>query len=209
MSHKYKLTYFNFYGRGEAARMLFALAEVEYEDFRLEEYSGDAWKHLKPKTPFGQLPLLEIDGRVFCQSIAVTRYLANKFGFAGKTELEKLQADMIVDCMADLTNPLDPIFEEADEAKKAVMLKAYEPKLDKHFENLQKLLETNNGGNGFFVGDSITWVDCVWTAFVYWIYHMKLGPILDKYPKLPAIRGRVEAESRIAEWVRKRPKAEF
>jgi len=208
MASKYKLTYFNFYGRAEASRMLFALAGVEYEDHRLE-WDSEEWKNFKPKTPFGQLPLLAIDGRVFCQSIVVHRYLANKFGFAGKTEMDKLQADMIVDCIVDLTNPIEPIFEEADENKKKVLWKAYEPKLDKHLENLNKLLEANNGGNGFFVGDSVTWVDIVWTAFVYWIYHMKYGPILDKYSKLVAIRGRVEAVPRIAEWVQKRPKAEF
>jgi len=117
MATKYKLTYFNLYGRGEAARLLFALAGVEYEDERFE-YLSDEWKQAKSKTLFGQLPQLEIDGRPFCQSIAITRYLANKFGFAGKTELDKLQADMIVDCLVDLTNPLDVIFDEEDETKK-------------------------------------------------------------------------------------------
>ena len=31
-------------------------------------------------TPFGQLPLLEADGIVLCQSRTIGRYLANKFG---------------------------------------------------------------------------------------------------------------------------------
>jgi len=208
MSHKYKLTYFNFYGRGEAARMLFALAGVEYEDYRIE-WTSDEWKQLKPKTQFGQLPLLEIDGKVFCQSIAITRYLGNKFGLAGKTELDKLQADMVVDCIVDLTNPLELIFEATDEAKKQELFQQYEPKLDKHLENLQKLLETNKGGNGFFVGDSITWADCIWTGLVYWITFMKYGPTIDKHPKLKALKDRVEAEPRIAEWIKKRPKADF
>jgi len=188
--------------------MLFAVAGVEYEDCRLE-WASDEWKELKSKTPFGQLPLLEVDGRVFCQSIAFTRYLANKFGFAGKTELDKLQADMIVDCIVDLTNPLEEIFQEPNEARKAELSKKYEPKLDKHLENLQKLLEANNNGNGFFVGDSVTWADFIWTTLVYWIYFMKYGPIVDKYRKLAAIRARVEAVPGIAEWVRKRPKSEF
>jgi len=208
MAEKYKLTYFNFYGRAEAARMLFALAGVQYEDIRLD-WTGDAWKELKPKTPFGQLPLLEVGEKVYGQSVAVTRYLANKFGFAGKTELDKLQADMIVDCIVDLTNGLEPIFEEKDEAKKQELWKNYEPKLDTHFENLNKLLEANHGGNGFFVGDSITWADLIWTAFLYYIRFMKYGPLVDKRPKLAALFGRVEADPRIAEWIRKRPKSEF
>jgi len=159
MAHKYKLTYFNFHGRGECARMLFALAGVEYEDHRIE-WAGDAWKEFKPKTPFGQLPLLEVDGKVFCQSVAIARYLGNKFGFTGKTDLDKLQADMIVDCIVDLCNQLGAIGEERDETKKQELWKAFEPKLDKHLENLEMMLAANNGGNGFFVGDSITG----WTA---------------------------------------------
>ena len=31
-------------------------------------------------TPFGQLPMLEADGIVLCQSRTIGRYLANKFG---------------------------------------------------------------------------------------------------------------------------------
>jgi len=208
MAHKYKLTYFNFHGRGECARMLFALAGVEYEDHRIE-WAGDAWKEFKPKTPFGQLPLLEVDGKVFCQSVAIARYLGNKFGFTGKTDLDKLQADMIVDCIIDLCNPLEPIWEEQDETKKKELQKAYEPKLDKHLQNLEMMLAANNGGSGFFVGNSITWVDCVWTGILYWIYYMKFGPIIEKHPKVAAIKGRVESEPRIAEWIRKRPHAEF
>jgi len=208
MASKYKLTYFNFYGRGEAVRMLFALAGVEYEDKRVE-WTGDDWKEIKPKTPFGQLPLLEIDGREFCQSVAITRHLANKFGFAGKTDLDKLQGDMIVDCIVDLTNPLEPIFEEADETKKKEMHQNFEPKLHVHLQNLQKMLEANNGGNGFFVGDSITLADLIWTGLQSWIRFMKFGPVVDKYPKLTAVFGRVEAEPRIAEWIKKRPKTEF
>jgi glutathione S-transferase len=208
MSHNYKLTYFNYYGRGEAVRMLFALAGVEYEDRRIE-VTGDDWKEFKPKTPFGQLPLLEIDGRVFCQSVAITRYLANKFGFAGKTELDKLQADMIVDCIMDLATPIEPIFDEEDETKKNELRKNYEGKLDKHLENLNKMLIANNDGNGFFVGDSMTWADLVWTTHSCFIYYMKYGLLVDKYPKLTAIRGRVEADLRLAEWISKRPKAEF
>jgi len=31
------------------------------------------------ETPFGQIPMLEIDGRTFCQSYAIGRYLARKY----------------------------------------------------------------------------------------------------------------------------------
>jgi len=183
---------------------LFAIAGVEYDDIHVE---GNEWDSLKTKTPFGQLPLLEFDGRVFCQSNTIARYLANKFGFAGKTELDKLQAEMIVDCIVDMTNPMDAIYHEEDEKKRDEMIKKYaEGNLKTHMANLQKLLEANNGGNGFFVGDSITWADLAWLGVINWIYFLKFGPLVESFPKLAALRGRVEANPRIAEWIRKRPK---
>lgn len=50
---------------------------------------------------FGQMPVLEIDGKTLCQSITITRFLARKYGFAGKNEFEKAEVDMIVDCIQD------------------------------------------------------------------------------------------------------------
>ena len=40
----YKLTYFNIQARGEVSRILFALADVKYEDNRIE---FDDWPSLK------------------------------------------------------------------------------------------------------------------------------------------------------------------
>lgn len=207
MSPKYKFTYFNFYGRGEVSRLLFAIAGVEYEDIHVDEKQ---WAELKPKTPFGQLPLLEVDGRVFCQSNTIARYLANKFGFAGKNELDKVQADMIVDCIVDLINPMGDIYHEDDLNKRDEAIKKYaEGNLKIHFANLNKLLEANDGGNGFFVGDSVTWADLSWLAVIPWIYFLKFGPLVEAFPKLAALKGRVEANPRIAEWIRKRPTYEI
>ena len=42
---QYKLTYFKGRGRAEGVRMLFALADVDYEDNRV---TGDSWQEFKP-----------------------------------------------------------------------------------------------------------------------------------------------------------------
>ena len=47
--------------------------------------------------PCGQLPVLNYNGVEISQSMAIARFLANEFGLAGKTNLEKARADMIVD----------------------------------------------------------------------------------------------------------------
>ena len=54
--------------------------------------------------PGGQMPVLEVDGVQLAQSMAIARFLANKFNLAGSTPLEKGQADMVVDCCTDFFN---------------------------------------------------------------------------------------------------------
>ena len=36
--------------------------------------------------------------------MTITRFLARKYGLAGKNELEEAEADMIVDCISDTMN---------------------------------------------------------------------------------------------------------
>lgn len=54
--------------------------------------------------PFGQVPVLEVDGKMLAQSHSIARYLARKHGLAGKDAWEESQADMYADCIIDLIN---------------------------------------------------------------------------------------------------------
>jgi prostaglandin-H2 D-isomerase / glutathione transferase len=75
-----KLYYFDLAGRAEAARIMFALGEVQYEDVR---FDGDQWvSQYKAKSPTGQAPFLELDdGKLLCQSFAIHVYAAARSGF--------------------------------------------------------------------------------------------------------------------------------
>lgn len=53
----FKLTYFKFYARGEAIRMLLTHAGAQWED-KLIDFSE--WPALKPTVPGNQLPCLEL-----------------------------------------------------------------------------------------------------------------------------------------------------
>ena len=66
--------------------------------------------------PMGQMPALEIDGVKLGQSKAAGRYLAKKYGLAGKTEMEMYYVDCFSDTIDDIGMKY-PYFEK-DEAKK-------------------------------------------------------------------------------------------
>lgn len=52
--------------------------------------------------PFGKVPVLEIDGKMLNQSVAITRYLSKKAGLAGGDDWESLLIDIAVDNINDL-----------------------------------------------------------------------------------------------------------
>lgn len=52
--------------------------------------------------PFGQMPVLEIDGKKTHQSLAICRYLGKLYGIAGDSEWEALQIDIMADTINDL-----------------------------------------------------------------------------------------------------------
>lgn len=52
--------------------------------------------------PFGQVPVLEVDGKLLAQSGAICRYLALQVGLAGKSEWDQAQVDMYADAVRDL-----------------------------------------------------------------------------------------------------------
>jgi len=203
----YKLTYFNGRGRAEIMRLIFAVAGQEYVDDRIDR---EEWPKHKSGAPFGQVPVLEVDGVKLCQSNACARYLARQFHLAGKTELEQAQVDMLVDCFDDSIKPLYATFRETDEAKKAEIVKKYaEEQLPGYLTLLEGLLKANHGGDHYFVGSDLTWADLAFVVFVEWTGRAKVENPLAKFPKLHALQEKVLNQPKVKAWIEKRPKTEF
>ncbi|XP_039300765.1 glutathione S-transferase-like [Nilaparvata lugens] len=94
----YKLTYFPVTALGEPIRWMMSYLDIKFEDYRFER---EQWPSIKPTTPFGQVPVLEIDGKSVWQSVAISRYFGKKADLAGKDEWESLMIDVIVDTFTD------------------------------------------------------------------------------------------------------------
>jgi len=211
MTH-YKLTYFNGRGLAEIIRLVLTAADVPFEDHRIEV---DDFPKVKQtlSLPFHQVPIFEIDGKVIlCQSLAIARYLARKYNLAGKTDLEQAQADMIVDCFEDAYKPVPKFTRyEQDPVKKAGLKKMYmEEQLPVFLSKLEKLLVANKGGDGYFVGDGLTWADLHLLNFQGG-FELRLGlpDVLEKCPKLNALFKKVSKLPKIAEYIAKRPVTGF
>ncbi|KAK0063205.1 glutathione S-transferase 1 [Biomphalaria pfeifferi] len=184
----YKLTYFNARGRAELSRLLFALAGQEYEDVRV---SREQWPEMKSKTPFGQLPLLEVDGKVFAQSVAISRYLAREFGLYGETNLEMLAIDQVVGLVQDAVNSSVKAYHEIDSQKKIQFLKDLLEAAIPHFLSCcEKLLRDN--GTGYFVGDKLTLADLMTWNFINGTENrLKVSGLADHFPAVKDLFNKV------------------
>lgn len=63
--------------------------------------------------PFGQVPVLEHNGKLAHQSVAIARYLAKQVNLVGKDIWEDLEIDAIVDTINDFrASECTPIFKD-------------------------------------------------------------------------------------------------
>ncbi|KHJ90794.1 glutathione S-transferase protein [Oesophagostomum dentatum] len=203
----YKLTYFNGRGLGECARQIFALADQKYEDVRMTQETFPA---LKPKLPFGQVPLLEEDGKELAQSNAINRYLARKFGFAGKTPFEEALVDSLADQFTDYRLEIKPYsmvaygFQKGDveKLKKELVL----PARDKFLGFITKFLKNNK--SGFLVGDSVTWADLLIAEHSSDMSH-RIPEFLNGFPEVKAHMEKVRSIPKLKKWIESRPASTF
>ncbi|XP_035661421.1 hematopoietic prostaglandin D synthase-like [Branchiostoma floridae] len=195
---EYKLTYFNVRGRAELIRLLFAAGEIAYEDVRIE---WDKWPELKPNTPMGQIPTLEVDGQVICQSMAIARFVAGKAGLLGKTNMDQARADMLLDGGMDVGKLFTDMVMEKDASKKAEKKKEFG---EKHLPPFLALYEGFAGDNGHFVGDSLTWSDIGFFNMMDFITAEYPGA-LDGYCKLNKVIDNVKSNPGVTKWLKERP----
>ncbi|NXL44538.1 HPGDS synthase, partial [Podilymbus podiceps] len=181
---QYKLTYFNLRGRAEISRYLFAYSGKKYEDHRIE--AAD-WPKIKPTIPFHKIPILEVDGVIIHQSLAIARYLARESGLAGQTPVEQALADAVVDTIDDFMT-LFPWAEKNQDVRSSQLLRL----AAEVYCFLSRFHQ-------------VTWADFYWDVCSTTLLSCK-PDLADNYPRLLALRDRVQALPAIAAWIQKRPK---
>lgn len=108
-----KLTYFAVRGRAEPARLMLEIAGVPYEDdsIAVDKWRGPEGKErMTERSPFGQLPILEDGPLILCQSGAINRYLARKFGFYAGSPEQDARVDEVYETGVDILFDIGQIF---------------------------------------------------------------------------------------------------
>ena len=176
---KLKLIYPNIpFWRAEISRLALFFGGIEFEDSRPSQK-----EILKMKSdgtlPFGQLPVLQVDGKTIAQTGAIARYCGKLSGlYPSENQFDAAKVDEVIDLATDITNQMRPAIKEKDPKLKVEMRRELtETILPRWLGFLEKLLK-DNGDTGFFVGDSITIADLAAWRLCGWIS----GGIVDGIP---------------------------
>jgi len=199
-----KLTYFDLRVKGEPCRLLLAYAGLKYTDERITcPWDNPAtWDTMKPTTRWGQMPCLDWNGTVVCQSMAICRFLARECGLAGKTSLEMAQVDEVVDVVQDALTAVYNAWYTAKFAKNNDPLVVL---TEKTFPNTLDMLEKclKERGGQFMVGSSYTWADI--HLFFLCSEDFLDEKVLGDYPLVQNLVKRVGALPNIQQWMKTRP----
>ena len=183
----YKLIYFNVKARAEVTRLIFAQAGVQYEDKRV---TWEEWKELKPNTPYGELPVLEVDGKQFAGSGPIARFVAERFNLAGSNDFENADIASIIVVLQALTQKLTEVRFEKDETRKADLKKALEEEhIPKNLGALEKRAAGNNSASGW--GAKVTYAE-LHAYHILGYAKLFFLNVLDKYPVLAKMYTSVE-----------------
>merc|ERR1719422_1464155 len=196
-------TYFDVRARGEISRLIIEYGDLPIKQIRVNQ---SEWAALKPTMPFGQLPVLNISGMAFAQSLAIQKFLAIKAGLYPKSPKEQLLTDMIANAREDLLIQEIRVAQEQNVTQQAILRAGLPAAYDLYFSNFKQYLEANPAGrNGLVLGDKLSLADLIifegsQTAF------QTMPEILDKFPAIKALRAKVMATEGLMHYLVKRPK---
>ncbi|KAL6268616.1 hypothetical protein P5V15_001748 [Pogonomyrmex californicus] len=198
----YKLTYFNVTGLGEPIRYLLSQCGIKFEDVRL---TFEDWPKYKSNMPMGQVPVLEIDGKPYHQSKAISRFLAKKSNLYGSDEFEAMEIDAAVDSIDDLRQALSTYYWEQDTAFKAKLKETAFQKLPFYLDKFEAQVKKNGG---YFVGGKLSWADLLWTAYTDYLNSI-VNDLNKDHPELKKLVEKVRALPNIKAYIEKRPKTQL
>lgn len=212
---KLKLTYFGMPGRAEQTRLALHIGGIEFEDERI---SFEECAERKQEFPNDQLPVLDVDGHVCAQSLAILRYVGTLTGlYPVNDAVEAAKIDEVLSHINELYYALDESFQEQDADKKRKLREelAVGP-IPESFGSLNSRIEAwksqKKSTSPYAMGDDqLTIADLVIYAIVQFfssgfLDHVPTS-ILDPYKHLVEASDAVKNCPRVQDWYAQHPQA--
>jgi len=208
---KLRLIYPDFpFWRAETSRLALFIGGIEFEDIRPSRE-----EILEMKTdgifPFGQFPVLQVDGETIAQTGAIARFCGKLSGlYPTKDDFAAAKVDEVIDLATDITMQMRPALKEADPKVRIEMRRELSTTiLPRWLGFLEKLLQ-DNGNTGLIVGDSITVADLAVWRLCAWISGGIIDGIpinlLEGFPLLSVHQSKISNLHKVKEWIKKNHK---
>lgn len=198
---KPRLVYFDFAGsRGEECRMALHLAGVDFDDDRIQQ---DAWKALKPKMPFGALPVFETPGHApLAHSNAILVLIGRLHGLHPSDPYEAAQHESLMCAVEELRHAISPTLRITEpEAKRKAREALAQNELTTWGSQVERLL----GDGPFVAGAKLQVADLKLYMVVRWLTSGVLDhvpkTVLDHCPKLMRLYRAVADHAGIKAWL--------
>jgi glutathione S-transferase len=150
-----KLTYFDFHGgRAEPARLALAIGGIEFEDHR---FSFPEFGDIRKTTPFGQVPVLHVDGAQVTQCDSILRYVGKLAGLYPTDPLQALLCDEVMYVVEEASVKIGPTFRMTGEEQKTARLALVNGSMPQYLGWLQSQLLAHGGQ--FFADNRLTVAD--------------------------------------------------
>ena len=211
---KITLYYFNIpFWRAEVSRLALFMGDIDFEDYRINKEEYNTFKEIgelpnKKIAPFKQLPVLDVDGKIFAQTGAIARYCGKLSGLYPKNNAyEAALIDQIIEAAQDINYMYTLSSRDKDIEKRKIAREILATKhLPKWFKFLENLIEQNNQSN-WFVGNKISIADLAIWRLTGWLSSGIIDgvpkSILIPFNKLDNLRKEVDRHPKVKEWMLK------
>jgi len=191
--------------RAEVSRLALHLGGIAFENRHL---SFEAFQRAKEagELPFGQVPVLIVDGETIAQTGAIARFCGKLSGlYPTDDALAAARIDQFIDAATDITSHVRAALQRRDPEDRATARKVLiERTLPEWLGYLEVLCPDPEGA--FLVGDAMTIADLTLWRLVRWLAEGSLPgvptTILDGFPRLQAHAQQLDADPRIAAWMK-------
>lgn len=200
------LTYFDFAGsRGEECRIALHLAGVDFDDVRIKNAD---WAALKPGTPFGAMPVLQLPGKpALAHSNAILVYIGRQHDLHPADDFEAAQHEALMCSVEELRHTITPTLRITDPEQKRV---AREALAANELANWGRQVERQLGAGPFVGGDKLQVADIKLYMVVRWLTSGALdhvpATVLDHCPKLLSLHRAVAEHDGVKAWLAKSAK---
>ena len=163
----WELYYWPLAGRGEFVRVIFEEAGVPYKEINdglaplFREHKLEGWPCLAP-------PMIKKGDFQLCQTPVICKYLGKEFGFYPDNPLDEVKAEQVNATIHDYIgegrlcfhgkNFYMTYYNQKEETKPYIKVFT-ETRLPKFLNHFEKVLCMNNSGDGFVVGEKMTYAD--------------------------------------------------